>query len=214
MRIRISEKTMELILLVLIVVTATCAYKFGYLKYSEMAEEVEVKNRALTEQITDQTERIQNRPALERAASLAETVVKEIMTSYSGGMTIEKGLVLTDLFETKTDIDIQSFGYTSSNVHFASTLRNDFGVSVENVMRTGLTYNFRIGYNGLKDFIKYIKQFYEKMSVDNFTLTYNDEYDELTGSMTLSVYTAVDADHAYEAPVVDGIKLGKDNIFD
>ena len=59
----------------------------------------------------------------------------------------------------------------------------------------------------------YINSYPERMNVQNFSSTFDQENAQLTGSMTINMYGVKDEYHVYSEPTVGGIDIGTDNIF-
>lgn len=213
MRLRISDNTMELILLVLIVVMAASAYRFGYMKFAKQAEEIEAKNRMIEKENQNLEARIENKPKLEAGIEKAAGLRRDILKAYSGGTTIEKYLVILTEFEDIPKIGIGSASYTPDTDWFSSTQLDENGNPRVKINRSQFSISYTAGYEQLKEFIDYLHNNKEKITVESLNATENDEYGLLSGNITLSFYTVQDEDHQYEAPVIEGLPIGKDNIF-
>lgn len=80
--------------------------------------------------------------------------------------------------------------------------------------RAPITFNFKLTYTAAKDWIKEILSDKEnKKSIDNVTLNYDDSTGNLTGSIIVNMFSLTGTDRVYEAPSIQGIGIGTDNLF-
>jgi hypothetical protein len=59
----------------------------------------------------------------------------------------------------------------------------------------------------------FINNYKERINVNGFTTSVNQETGQLAGNMIISMYSVKDADHIYKDPVVPNISIGTENIF-
>ncbi|MCM1160019.1 MAG: hypothetical protein NC412_02240 [Roseburia sp.] len=80
--------------------------------------------------------------------------------------------------------------------------------------RAPITFNFKLTYTAAKEWIKEILTDREnKKSIDNVTLSYDESTGNLTGSIIVNMFSLTGTDRIYEAPSIQGIGIGTDNLF-
>lgn len=80
--------------------------------------------------------------------------------------------------------------------------------------RAPITFNFKLTYAAAKDWIKEILTDREnKKSIDNVTLSYDESTGNLTGSIMVNMFSLTGTDRVYEAPSIQGIGIGTDDLF-
>lgn len=205
---------MELILIVLIIIMAASAYGFGYQRFAKKADEIEQKNVRIEKENQNLESRLTNKPRLEQGIAKAAETRREILKAYSGGTTIEKYLMILTEFEDTPKIVIGSGSYTPDGAWMSSSVLDEEGASREVIQKSVINISYYSEYEQLKRFIDYLHNNKEKFNVESLTATGNSEYELISGNMTIAIYTAVDEDHEYEAPVIEGLPIGKENIFD
>lgn len=204
---------MELILIVLIIIMAASAYGFGYQRFAKKADEIEQKNVRIEKENQNLESRLTNKPRLEQGIAKAVEKRREILKAYSGGTTIEKYLVILTEFEDTPKIVLNSGTYSPDSPWMTSSVLDEEGNPRETIQKSVLSIGYYSEYEQLKRFIDYLHNNKEKFNVESLTASGNDEYELISGNMTIAVYTAVDEDHEYEPPVIEGLDIGKQNIF-
>lgn len=208
-----SQNTIELLLLLLIVAIAAGAYRFGYQYYVDKAEVVNLQSRAIQAHIDSMKVGDDNHAQLEQAIADTDARKHEILAKYGAGNTPEKTLAILVEFEKALPVKIPNMDFGHDEEFFASTAVGSDGSPAVRAFRQTVPFTFSTNYRGFKRLADYINNYPERMNIRDFSVTYVAGEDRLEGSMSLNLYSVQDADHVYEAPEFDGIKIGKDNIF-
>lgn len=79
--------------------------------------------------------------------------------------------------------------------------------------RTLNTLTFASSYNSLKSAIAYLTTQTGRMTIDNINVAYDTTTGNLSGTIGVNMYSMTNTGSAYQKPSVDGIALGKENIF-
>lgn len=211
---KITEKTVELILLLLIVITATCAYRFGYMEYKEKTEKVEKENQVLETEVANLEQRVANKLNLIVANEKADAMIDRLLEPYGKGTTTEKTIARVVELQEKTGVEIPSISFNDATVIYASSVRNEAGDPMESISQANLAFSYGTSYEGLKEVMDFIENYKERMSVTTISASRSGENGYLTGNISLVMYNAIDERHKYEDPDIKGIAIGKDNIFE
>ena len=82
---KITQKHVQYILLILIVVIAACAYQFGYVKFVEKANQVRNENKAIEARIATLNEKESHREEWNAGIVQAEKDSKDLLAKYGPG---------------------------------------------------------------------------------------------------------------------------------
>lgn len=76
-----------------------------------------------------------------------------------------------------------------------------------------ITMNFQVSYSKFKKMTEYIKNYPDKTVIDSVSVSYDATADTLTGVLVLKRFSLTGTGKTYEAPKIDDISIGTDNIF-
>ena len=210
---KISQKHIQYILLLLIVVIAVCAYEFGYVKYIEKANQVKEENKALEARINTLTEKESHRDEWNAGIDQFAKDSQTILTKYGPGNTPEKSIMFIRSLEEAAEMTVPSIAFSNDSAIFVSSETDENGNPVVELDSSTLSINYSTTYDGLKKCMDFINSYPERMNVNGFNAAYNHESGQLSGSMVINLYGVKDADHKYVEPTIYGVDLGVDNIF-
>ncbi len=207
------QKRIVYALLFLIVAIIVVAYRFGYMRYTDMADDVKKESKQIKTRIIELNEKIAMRPLYEEAIADSAKRIAEITAKYGPGNSAEKDIMLVRDFETRTKGTVSSASFTDDTIAFVSSGTNENGDPTVSAYTSSLVMNYELDYFGLKRATDFIRKYHERMTVENFTASVNEETGKLTGSMTLNLYAMKTADKIYTDPEIPDIIIGTDNIF-
>ena len=210
---RINQKHIQYILLLLIVVIAVCAYQFGYVKYIEKANSVKNENKDIETRINTLNEKEAHRQEWSDGIVQSDAEIRKILAKYGPGNTPEKSIMFIKSLEEAAGMKIPNISFAQDSTMFVSSDTDENGKPKVELDTSYLTINYQTTYDGLKACMNYINNYPERMNVNNFSAGYDKETGLLTGSMVINLFGVKDADHIYEDPYIGGIELGLDNIF-
>ena len=210
---QISQKSIQYVLLLLILAIGICAYEFGYVKYIEKAASVKDECKQIEAQIAELNEKEASRAQWEEGIAESEQKISEILAKYGAGNTPEKSIMFVRGLEKATSATIPNVSFNTDNVIFVSPDVDENGNPKVEMDSTYIAISYNTTYNGLKRIMDYINTYKERMNVNSFSANYNQENGQLAGNMIINLYSVKDADHEYTDPAVPGVKLGTDNIF-
>ncbi|MCR5324362.1 MAG: hypothetical protein K6E85_13980 [Lachnospiraceae bacterium] len=210
---KISQKHIQWILLLLIVVIGVCAYQFGYVKYIEKANSVKEENKQIEARINELTDKETHREEWTKGIEQSEKDIKTILAKYGPGNTPEKSIMFVRRLEDAAQMQIPNISFNTDSVIYTSNEVDENGVPEIQMTSSYLGISYTTTYEGLKECMNYINSNYERMNVGNFTANFNQENGQLAGNMIINLYSVKDADHIYTDPVVSGVDIGTDNIF-
>ncbi len=210
---KITQKHIQYILLLLIVLIAVGAYYFGYVGFVEKADAIKQSNKAIDARINELNEKETHRGEWQEAIDKTDESIKALLAKYGPGNTPEKSIIFVKSLEDAAGMSIPSIAFTPDSVLFVSEDYNEDGTPKVEIDTSMITVNYSTTYSGLKACMDYINNYSERMNVNSFSAGYDQESGQLTGSMVINLFGVKDADHEYHDPVIAGINLGVDNIF-
>ena len=210
---KISQKHVQYILLLLIVVIAVCAYQFGYVKYIEKANAVKEENKQVEARINELNDKESHREEWTKGIEQSEKDIRSLLAKYGPGNTPEKSIMFVRSLEDAAEMTVPSISFNSNTVMYKSEDLDENGEPKIELDSTNISISFNTTYDGLKKCMDFINGYKERMNVNNFTASFNREDGQLTGSMTINMFGVKDENHTYIDPVVNGVDIGTTNIF-
>ncbi len=210
---KINQKHIQYILLLLIVVIAFCAYQFGYVGFIEKANKVKTENKTIESRINELNEKESHRSEWTEGIEKSYTDIEEVLAKYGPGNTPEKSILFAKSLEKAADMTISSISFSPTSQIFASSSYDENGDPKISMSATSLAINYATSYEGLKKCMDYINSYPERMNVSSFSATSSQETGQVIGNMLINLFGVHDDKHEYKEPSVGGIDLGVDCIF-
>lgn len=85
--------------------------------------------------------------------------------------------------------------------------------SAMSLFNTTNNINFAVSYEGIKKTIEYINQLDRRTTIEGLSAAFDDATGNLSGSITLNMFSMNNTGAVYKEPVVDGVPVGRSNIF-
>ena len=147
------------------------------------------------------------------------TEPEEFYALGSGATTVEGTAPATDAASTDTAATTEASAEATTEAPVVDTTA-DAGEkkAIDDADLTGIVTNVAIDYTGtykgVKDLVVYVMGYEDRMTIDTMTLTYDEAEEGLTGAISFNIYAITSESRKLQQPVIDGVKLGTDNIFD
>ena len=210
---KLTQKHIQYILLLLIVVIGFCAYQFGYVGFVEKADSIKQSNKAIEARIDELNEKENHRAEWSESISKCDDDISQLLAKYGPGNTAEKSILFIKSLEENVDLQVPSLAFNPDSVLFVSEDLDENGNPKVELNSTSLAISYVTTYDGLKKCIDYINNYQERMNVNGFTASYNQENGLLGGNMVINLYGVKDENHVYSDPALPGIGIGVDNLF-
>jgi len=216
--------------LVVAVLIVAAAFKFFYLEDMEKMDSVQAEINGLNTRYNELNEKNANRALYEDGIKESQDIVDAVLGLYGPGNTPEKSIMmLVDLCK-KTGISISNITFIEDKLVYSSvdesetevkgseivvynTKSTGEDIGGSRVFKSGLSINLTSGYTQLKKITDYINSHPERMNAESFSVKFDAESGSLKTTMRINLYSVVDKNHVYEAPVIEDIELTNDNIF-
>ncbi len=210
---KISEKNLQLILILAIVVVGFAAYQFGYVTFKGKADKVSLENKLTQARVLELTNKEAQRSDYIDTINGAGDKINEILSKYGATGSKEKSIMFINRVEQETGLSIPSISFSAEENIYTSTQVDDNSIPVIRGYKNQLSVEYNGSYEAAKKLFTFINNYSERTNIDSFTMLYNQETSGVSGSLIINQYSVVDANHEYAEPVVTGVPLGKDNIF-
>lgn len=220
---KISDRDVKLLYVVLSVAIILCGYFFGFRKLTDANEKLD-----------DEISKLKTRHATLRTMESNakkysdDTVVyndnyDKIISKFDTGYSQEYSILFVKELEDKVDTwlsqaglaqteNIYTFGQVSS-----TNPGSEAGVTVYNSdykgYKTVLTLTYQTSYENFKNLIDYINNYKYKCTIDSMSMSYNSESDVVSGALVVSQYAITGKDRKFDNVNINGILSGSDNIF-
>ncbi len=210
---KINPKTIRLFILLLMLVIAVGAFRFGYMNFNQKTETEKTANDALNAQYLELFTKIQNMETYQTETEEAKQEIADIFDRYSVKNTPEKTLMVLIGMEDKADIKISSITFGSEAQDFAMVnVPADYSAGITGYS-SSIAISFSCSYASFSKALQYVRDYPEHMSVASANASFDSETGLLSGTMQITLYSLTGTGKEYIAPVVGNISIGKDNIF-
>lgn len=221
---KISDRDVKLLYVVLSIAIIVCAYFFGFRKLT-------AANEALDKEISELKVRHTTLRTMETNAKKYsdDTVVyndnyDKIIAKFDTGYSQEYSILFIKELEDKLDVWLSQAGLAQTdNVYTFGQIQStnpssESGSSVYSSdykgYKTVLTLTYQASYDDFKNLIEYINNYKYKCTIDSMSMSYNSESDVVSGSLVVSQYAITGKDRPFNNVNINGILNGTGNIFD
>lgn len=237
MKLKITNREKNLLLILLGIIFVVCSYYFGYQTLKQQTEILKKQNESLQSQIeTLETIEASKNQYVEETEAMQKKM-EEIIEKFPADMISEDIILYVRGLEQNTDsyvnnIMIPQKEYVQidaglepnilnaiddvTGVVAAYSFVNDGSIPNTDEMllsKIESTVSYSVTYNGLKDIIKDIVEHEARKNVDNVSLVFNENTGDLAGSMTINYFALSGTNKEYKQPTVAGLSHGIDCIF-
>lgn len=216
--------------LVIAILIVAAAYKFFYLDDVEKADAVQNEINTYQARLNELNEKSANRPLYEAKITESQDIIDTVLSLYGPGNSPEKSLMMIVDLCKKTGISVEDITFINDKIVYSSIDDLEAQVSGQEevvyqtkatgedtdgirIFKSGVSMKLVSGYTQLKKLTDYVNSYPERMNAETFTAKFNPESGRLEVVMNVNMYSVVDKNHKYEAPVVEDIELSNGNIF-
>lgn len=214
---KISKKEIYLLLALLGVGIAVCAWQFGFKKINEKTDALTAETDVLKVEISKYTAVKDNIELYNTGIEDATNHIADVLYDFPA-MVMEEDMIMFGRSLEKsiddTTVSTVSFG-APSNVYVvtshpveASTVPISYSL-----YNNAITVSYQTSYEGFKEIVDYIRSNKNRMTMENFSLAYDEATGLLTASTAVNMYSVTGTDKEYTQQNLSGVGLGLDNIF-
>ena len=229
---KISTRELKLLFVFFTLLILYASYQFGYLKYTNKTEKLLEETRTLENQLSELKKKNSNK---EKMIKETEEFIKKkdsMLEEFPGGVTEEKITMFVVDMENYASAQVSNISFEGIQAFYTTngelsrdatteeTTTEETATTTETIAEGDITgyqttvlLSYQATYAGLKKCIDYINTYQEKINIGGLTATFDSTTGNLTGTLTIIVYSLGGTDKKYQAPQIAGIEIGRDNIF-
>lgn len=210
---KISDSELRLILLLLSVLLLAAAYFLVYNRTVTAAQDLEAQNE-IDQATVDRLEAmVAVRAQVEAETEQLRQNIKEIVAKYPSDLTTEKAISIVQNIENASGVEYPSVNFRMGNLLRDFSYPNEETNLIPTGYYAGLSMNYAVSYAGFKEMMTYIYGLRDRMTVPTVSMTYDHVTDMVSGSVTMNLYYLTNTGKEYNAPEINDIENGVDNIF-
>ena len=231
----LSMRDKKILLMFLGVLLFALSFLFVYKPQMEEAAQISANNDSLQERLSQLLDLAQNRELfrfpIEDYYRLAgfdfsrhpyPMLAEHFMAHYNAGEAPQETMMEQGNQKTQDQIDqiegtdssLGNDGYSTidSSNSVQSTIQGD-STGTPALYRTQDTVQFSGTYKSLKEAVKYLADQSGRMTLDNVNASFDSSTGNLTGTMTINIFSMTGGSTSYSAPDAGSTVYGTDNIF-
>ena len=215
---KIAKRDIALVMVIVALIAAFCAYKFSLSSNLDKVDEEESKQATLQTQIDEVKARANEVNKMDKEIVEWQENVAEWIKPFHSAYLYEDGIMYLNNLENQkenkdTPFDVRIMRYTVGETAITSTVTGQGSFSDSSYIAglTTYTYDYDItGYEDLKNFINYIvseKDGSGVKSLDSMNFAVLNDRSNISGVITMSVYSITDGKtNPYEAQDLEDVK--------
>lgn len=214
---KISKKEIYMLLALLGIGIAVCAWQFGFKKINMRTEELRAETELLKADIQKYNAVKDNIALYTTGIENATNGIVDVLQNFPIAIMEEDMIMLGRSLEKGIDetyVSNVTFG-GASNIYVA-TSRPVEPTTVPisySLFNNTIMISYKTTYDGFKDLIHYISENKNRMSVGDFSIAYDSTSGLVTGSTFVNMYSVTGTDKEYTQQNLSGVGIGTDNIF-
>lgn len=214
---KISKKEIYLLLALVGIGIAVCAWQFGFKKINAKTEVLTAETEVLKSEITKYTAVKDNIELYKTGIDSATNHIAEVLYDFPVYIMEEDMIMLGRNIEKNIDnttVSSIAFGNASNVFSVASRPADATTVPISyGLYNNAINISYETTYDGFKDLVGYICDNKNRMSITNFSLAYDSLSGMLTATTTVNMYSVTGTDKEYTQQNLSGVGTGTDNIF-
>lgn len=214
---KVSKRDLYLLLAVAGIIIAFCSWQFGFKKMSAKTEALRNDTTTIQAEIDKYSAVKNNIEIYQKGIEDYSNKIADTLRNYPVNVLTEDVIMLGRELEKNDDTTAVTSAMSNTPVNTFTAASNPASTSSTPVSyqlyRTDVSLIYTTSYGGFKEFMDYINGHTNRMSVQNFSLSYDSNTGLLAGSSTVNMYAIVGTDKAYVEQNLSGVQLGTDNIF-
>ena len=214
---KVSKRDLYLLLALAGVVIAFCAWKFGFEKMNAKTETLRNDTIAIQAEIDKYSAVKNNIDIYQKGIEDATNKIAGTLRKFPSNVLVEDVIMLgRELEKNIDDTYVSSAALTNTvQIFTAQSVPVDATSApiTYQLFKSQITMSYTTPYEGFKDVIDYITKHTNRMSVDNFSVSYDASTGLLSASTAVDMFHVTGTDKAYVEQNLSGVKLGTDNIF-
>lgn len=222
---KVNQKYIEFGLIVVMALVIYLAYSFGYKNYIEKAQQTDNETATIRAEVEDLKEKASHKSEWEKGISQVDELIETVLEKYGPDNPTEKAIMTVVELERLTGCFVKTVAFSDYALEYESEVEgSDEAESAEGeetsaavpeirVYRQTMALTLDAGYTQMKKIFDYINGCDERMTIEDFSISYDVESGKLSCTFAINLYTVLDKNHEYVPIVVDDVEIGNENIF-
>ena len=214
---KVSKKEIYLLLALVGIGIAVCAWQFGFKKINAKTDALNAETDVLKVEISKYTAVKDNIELYNTGIEDATNHIADVLYDFPAMVMEEDMIMFGRSLEKNIDdtfVSTVAFG-APSNVYVvtshpveATTMPISYSL-----YNNAITISYETSYEGFKELVDYVRSNKNRMTIENFSLAYDENTGLLTSSTAINMYSVTGTDKEYTQQNLSGVGLGLDNIF-
>lgn len=237
MKLKITQREKNMLLILIGVLLLAVSYNFGYRTLKAETERLKLENKAMESQIQALKTIDDNKEKYVTETQQMQQNMGAIMEAFPADIISEDVILHVRSLEQKTDVCVNHVSIPSKKyLEVAANTETDILSTVEDVTGIVRQYSFvgdgsiprvdnmnlskveseviySVTYDGFKEIVKYIVDSDYRRNIDDVSLVFNENTGDLAGSMKINYFALSGIPEEYKKPVLQGTSYGVDCIF-
>ena len=214
---KVSKRDLYLLLALAGIIIAFCAWKFGFQKMSAKTETLRNDTATIQADIDKYSAVKNNIDIYQKGIEDATDKIVKTLRNFPSNVLMEDVVMLARELEKIDDtiyVSSTSLG-NKVNVFTAQSVPAEPQNSpvTYQLFKEQASMSYTTSYKGFKEMMDYINGHANRMTVENYSLSYDTSTGLLSGSSSINIYSIGGTDKSYEEQDLSKVKVGTDNIF-
>lgn len=214
---KISKKEIYMLLALLGIGIAVCAWQFGFKKINAQTEELRAETELLQTEIQKYTAVKDNIALYTTGIENATNNIVDVLQNFPVTILEEDMIMLgRSLEKTIDDTYVSNVTFGSAANVYVATSKPVEATTVPisySLYNNKILVSYKTTYEGFKDIIDYVCENKNCMSVADFSIAYDELTGLVTGTTSVNMYSVAGTDKEYTQQNLSGVSIGTDNIF-
>lgn len=210
-----SKNNIKILLAIVAVALIFVAYSYVYKPNKEEADSIKAETKTLETQLAELQAKEKDRDKYVEMTEEYYDRFDDVMAHFPANLDQEVSIMfmkgIEDTYHGEFDISTAGLGQETEYFTLSANSQAPNGYTC---YTASLPISYTGTYDSIKDVIDYVMNFTYRMNVSAFSIDYNAEKDEATGTITMNAYAIADGER--EGGLVDfeiNGQNGVDNIF-
>lgn len=214
---KVGKKELYLLLALLGIGIAICAWQFGFNKINAETAVLRADTELLQADIQKYSAIKDNIDLYQKGIEDASNKIAAVLRDFPVAVLEEDMIMLGREFEKdNADTYVSGVSFTETSNVFAAVSHPVEETTVPisyNLFRNQVGVGYNTSYDGFKNMVEHIYDHKNRMSINSYTLAYDEGTGLLTGSVLVDMYYVTGTDKQYTQQNLSGVSIGTDNIF-
>ena len=214
---KISKKEIYLLLALVGVGIAVCAWQFGFKKINAKTDVLTAETEVLKVEISKYVAVKDNIALYNTGIEDATNHIADVLYEFPAMIMEEDMIMLGRSLEKSIDdtfVSTVSFGAPSNVYVVTSHPVEATTVPISySLYNNAITVSYQASYEGFKEIVEYVRSNKNRMTMDSFSLAYDENTGLLTSTTAINMYSVTGTDKEYTQQNLSGVGVGLDNIF-